>query len=97
MYALFDNFNDTIEHAEALADLIKERKNSYLYHMNLVRYNEGLPNSRFKRSPADRVKKFRAALSKKGMKHTIRQSFGLKINAACGQLYAGYTSSNLFW
>lgn len=94
VYALLNHFNDTIEHAVALADLIKARRYSYLYHINLLRFNAGLLDSRFERSPTDRVKKFRGALRKMGMKHTLRQSFGLGINAACGQLYAGYTSSN---
>jgi len=94
-YALFHGINDSIKHAYALANLINSRKNSYLYHVNLIRYNPGSPDSRFKRPPVARVNKFREILTKKRVKHTLRQSFGANINAACGQLFGGYEKKTL--
>ena len=90
-YALFSDFNDSVEHAKSLADLIKSRKNSYLYHVNLIRYNPGSADSRFKRPSVARVYKFRETLLRMRVRHTLRQSFGTNIDAACGQLHAGYS------
>jgi 23S rRNA (adenine-C8)-methyltransferase len=89
-YALFSHFNDSIGHAKSLSRLLKSRKNSHLYHVNLIIYNRTSSDARFTRPSAARVNKFRNALYRMRVKHTLRQNFGTGIAAACGQLHAGY-------
>jgi len=88
-YILLRGQNDSDEHAEALAALLKrggpwER----LYHVNLIPYNstDVTPES-FRQSDKDRVRKFVGVLKSKGIKVTVRTQFGTEIDAACGQLY----------
>ena len=90
-YILFSHFNDSIKHAEALANLVKSRKRSYLYHVNLIKYNPSIPDTKFRRPTTARVNRFRETLNRIRVNHTLRQSFGLNVNAACGQLHAGYS------
>jgi len=90
-YALFEGINDSEKHAVALAKLLKSQgKFSYLYHVNLIRYNPGSSEERFKCPPKDKIDDFRSILERVGITVTLRQSFGTNINAACGQLYCGY-------
>jgi 23S rRNA (adenine-C8)-methyltransferase len=90
-YALFGGLNDSQKHAAALVKLIKSRgKHSYLYHVNLIRYNAGDSAQVFKCPTKEKVDSFRATLERFGISVTLRQSFGTNINAACGQLYGGY-------
>jgi 23S rRNA (adenine-C8)-methyltransferase len=88
-YILLRGQNDSNEHAEAMAALLKrggpwER----LYHVNLIPYNstDVTPES-FRQSDKDRVQKFVGILKSKGIKVTVRTQFGTEIDAACGQLY----------
>jgi 23S rRNA (adenine-C8)-methyltransferase len=94
-YALFSHLNDSTKHAEALAKLVKSRKKSYLYPVNLIRCNPSPLDSRFRRPTVARVNKFREILAKMKVKHTLRQSFGSNVNAACGQLHAGYSPTKI--
>ena len=91
-YVLMEGTNDSLEHAKALVNLIKEQgAKNYLYHVNLIRFNPGPNTSEFKRPNVSRVDKFIGLLTKAGLHVTLRQSFGLDIYAACGQLYGKYS------
>ena len=83
-YLLLDGFNDGLEDAEKLANLMKNN----LYHINLIKYHD--TGSGFKPSPLKKRKIFFDFLKKKGVSVTFRVSFGEDILAACGQL-AGKT------
>lgn len=90
-YILLGGVNDTQEHAKALVDLIKNRGEvSYLYHVNLIKYHPGPNDNAFKEPKQEQINMFRRILEKNKITNTLRQSFGLKIFAACGQLYGGY-------
>lgn len=90
-YALMEKTNDSLEHAKALVSLIKKQgTKSYLYHVNLIRFNPGLGTTDFKRPSVNRINKFVETVGKAGISVTLRQSFGLDIYAACGQLYGKY-------
>ncbi|MFH1899551.1 MAG: hypothetical protein ABIJ82_03760, partial [Patescibacteria group bacterium] len=90
-YVLLENVNDSIDHTKEIAHLIKNQGDKhYLYHVNLIRFNPGSTFELFKKPSTARVNTFKKALDHYGIKSTIRQSFGVKINAACGQLYANY-------
>jgi 23S rRNA (adenine-C8)-methyltransferase len=66
----------------------------YLYHVNLIRYNSALGvGETFQPSTRRTIKWFKKGLEKAGISVTVRQSFGSEIQAACGQLYAGYEQS----
>ncbi len=88
-YILLRGENDSNEHAEAIAALLKQRGPwEHLYHVNLIPYNSTVvtPES-YHQSDSDRVQKFVSILNSKGIKVTVRTQFGTDIDAACGQLY----------
>ncbi|MEK7163034.1 MAG: 23S rRNA (adenine(2503)-C(2))-methyltransferase RlmN [Patescibacteria group bacterium] len=80
-YILLKGVNDTLEHAQKLAKLMRRP----LYFVNLIIYN---PIGREGMSPsiAKDVKKFKEILEKAGVPVSQRYSFGREIKAACGQL-----------
>ena len=85
-YILFDGVNDSPEHAEALAALLRGVK----CKINLIPYNNvaGLP---FKAPERDKVTAFQTILIEYGYKAFIRREKGADIAAACGQLAAAET------
>lgn len=86
-YLLLKNINDSTDHAEALATLIKRRdKNAYLYFVNLINFHPGDKRIPFDRTSARKLKEFTNILTSRNIKYSIRQSFGEEIGAACGQL-----------
>jgi len=88
-YLLLAGVNDSLDHAAALAELIKNQgKKSYLYHVNLIRYNPGPSKTAFIRPDTDAVKAFQDKLHYYHITVTLRQDFGVSIAAACGQLAA---------
>lgn len=92
-YLLLAGVNDSLAHAHALAALLKERsRQTYLYHVNLIRHNPavGIPIP-FERPSEEDIAAFQALLTSEGIKVTTRQSFGKEIQAACGQLYGNYS------
>ncbi len=93
-YIMLKEVNDTERHLLALKKLIKSRgKTSYLYHVNLIRYNPAvMVGGRFQCSYKAKIEHFRQELEKAEINVTLRQSFGVKHQAACGQLYAEYDS-----
>jgi 23S rRNA (adenine-C8)-methyltransferase len=93
-YLLLGGINDSDRHAKALVDLIRSQgSKSYLYHVNLIRYNPGPALVVYKRATADRVHGFQEILTKYKVPNTLRQDFGVEIEAGCGQLYAKYAKA----
>lgn len=91
-YILIDGVNDSLEHARALAALVKARfRGGNLLHVTLVCYNtaENITTS-YQRSRVANVRVFQRVLDDAGVRVTLRASFGNDIDAACGQLYANY-------
>lgn len=93
-YVLLAGVNDSVDHAKELAKLImRQGAKSYLYHVNLIRFNPGTTFKRFAAPETAQIELFQSILESRGITTTLRQSFGTEINAACGQLYAKYAKS----
>ncbi|WP_374049554.1 23S rRNA (adenine(2503)-C(2))-methyltransferase RlmN [Neobacillus sp. OS1-2] len=82
-YGLFGGVNDSTDHAEELADLLKGIK----CHVNLIPVNY-VPERDYVRTPKDKIFAFEKTLKKRGVNVTIRREHGHDIDAACGQLRA---------
>jgi 23S rRNA (adenine2503-C2)-methyltransferase len=80
-YVMLDGVNDQPEHARQLARLLKGRPAK----LNLIPFNV-FPGTRYRRSPAAAIVKFRDILNEHGVIATIRRTRGDDIDAACGQL-----------
>jgi 23S rRNA (adenine2503-C2)-methyltransferase len=80
-YVMLDGVNDKPEHARQLARLLKGRPAK----LNLIPFNV-FPGTRYRRSPAAAIVKFRDILNDQGIIATIRRTRGDDIDAACGQL-----------
>jgi 23S rRNA (adenine2503-C2)-methyltransferase len=80
-YVMLDGVNDSIAHARELAQLLK----GHPAKMNLIPFNP-FPGTRYKRSPAERIQRFRDECIQRGLLATIRRTRGDDIDAACGQL-----------
>lgn len=90
-YLVLSGYNDTPSHAKAIIDLFHDRHEySHLYHVNLLRYNsaQGVPSPFY--TDESGLRKFKRLLEDGGISVTARQSFGIDIDAACGQLYGQY-------
>ncbi|WP_257350143.1 23S rRNA (adenine(2503)-C(2))-methyltransferase RlmN [Pseudalkalibacillus decolorationis] len=82
-YGLFGGVNDQVEHAEQLAELIKDIK----CHVNLIPVNY-VPERDYVRTPKSQIFTFERTLKDLGVNVTIRREQGHDIDAACGQLRA---------
>lgn len=82
-YGLFGGVNDSIEHAEKLARLVKGMK----CHINLIPVNY-VPERNYTRTPKEQIFLFEKTLKNHGINVTIRREQGHDIDAACGQLRA---------
>ena len=82
-YGLFGGVNDSVEHAEELAHLLKGIK----CHVNLIPVNY-VPERNYVRTPRNKIFAFEKALKDNGINVTIRREHGHDIDAACGQLRA---------
>jgi len=80
-YVMLDGVNDAPAHARQLARLLKGRAAK----LNLIPFNV-FPGTRYRRSPAAAIVKFRDILNEHGVIATIRRTRGDDIDAACGQL-----------
>ncbi|HEY2677229.1 MAG TPA: 23S rRNA (adenine(2503)-C(2))-methyltransferase RlmN [Steroidobacteraceae bacterium] len=80
-YVTLDGVNDRPEHALQLARLLKGRPAK----LNLIPFNV-FPGTRYRRSPAAAILRFRDILNEHGVIATIRRTRGDDIDAACGQL-----------
>ncbi|MDR1725520.1 MAG: 23S rRNA (adenine(2503)-C(2))-methyltransferase RlmN [Bacteroidales bacterium] len=81
-YIVFDNFNNTPQHVDALVKLLKGLK----CKINLIRYHSISKHSKFRTASEYTMIAFRDNLIKKGLFTTIRASKGEDILAACGLL-----------
>ncbi len=84
-YSLIKGKNDSIEHAERLADLIKDMK----AHINLIPVNPVVETG-FSSPDAKAAMRFKNKLEKYGINVTIRREMGQDIDASCGQLRMSY-------
>ncbi len=80
-YIIFKNFNDSVQHAIALAGLLKDIP----CRVNLIRFH-AIPDTELESSDMRRMEKFRDTLNERGIICTIRTSRGEDIFAACGML-----------
>jgi 23S rRNA (adenine2503-C2)-methyltransferase len=80
-YIMLDRVNDTVEHARALARLLKNRPAK----VNLIPFNS-FPEGRFQCSTPAAIDAFWHTLKAAGIVATIRRPRGDDIAAACGQL-----------
>lgn len=80
-YVMLDRINDQIEHARELVALLKHKPAK----VNLIPFNP-FPGTRYKRSPAAVIERFRDYLNANGVIATTRRTRGDDIDAACGQL-----------
>ena len=88
-YVMLRGVNDSIAHAEHLAQLLKDNPAK----VNLIPFNP-FPGSDFKRSSAETIRHFQDRLRKRGLVATTRKTRGDDIDAACGQL-AGKVSDRV--
>ena len=89
-YVMLDGVNDKPEHARQLARLMQGRAAK----INLIPFNV-FPGTRYRRSPAAAILKFRDILNDHGVIATTRRTRGDDIEAACGQLAGRVTDRTL--
>jgi 23S rRNA (adenine2503-C2)-methyltransferase len=80
-YVMLDAVNDSPAQARALARLLK----GHPAKVNLIPFNP-FPGTRYTRSPAPVIQRFRDELLQRGVLATVRRTRGEDIDAACGQL-----------
>jgi 23S rRNA (adenine2503-C2)-methyltransferase len=80
-YLLLKNFNDTQRHADALAELVKDRP----FLVNLIPYNP-FPGGKYQRPETQDVLEFKRKLVELRVRTMVRTTKGDDILAACGQL-----------
>ncbi|HJS22279.1 MAG TPA: 23S rRNA (adenine(2503)-C(2))-methyltransferase RlmN [Steroidobacteraceae bacterium] len=80
-YVMLAGVNDSDGHALELARLLKGRAAK----VNLIPFNH-FPGTRYRRSEAQRISRFRDLLNARGVIATTRRTRGDDIDAACGQL-----------
>lgn len=80
-YIMFENKNDSVQHAKALAALIREIP----CRVNLISYHT-IPEVQLQPTNLKKMEQFRDILNAKGVVCTIRTSRGKDILAACGML-----------
>jgi 23S rRNA (adenine2503-C2)-methyltransferase len=85
-YVMLDGVNDTDEHARELAALAGRVSCKF----NLIPFNP-FPQSEFRRSPPERIRRFAEILQRKDITVTTRKTRGDAIDAACGQLAGAVT------
>jgi 23S rRNA (adenine2503-C2)-methyltransferase len=80
-YTMLDGINDGPQQARELARLLQ----GHAAKVNLIPFNT-FPGTRYRRSPAPVIARFRDLLQQQGVIATIRKTRGDDIDAACGQL-----------
>jgi len=78
---MLHDVNDSIQHAQQLLDLVRDVPCKF----NLIPFNP-FPNSGYRTSSADNIRRFREVLQQQGYVVTTRKTRGDDIDAACGQL-----------
>ncbi|HNS23098.1 MAG TPA: 23S rRNA (adenine(2503)-C(2))-methyltransferase RlmN [Sedimentisphaerales bacterium] len=85
-YVLIEKVNDTVNHAKLLVKLLR----GLMYNVNLIEHNP-FSGCEFAGSSRERIQRFADTLKEAGVETTIRFRMGRGIQAACGQLQAGYS------
>ena len=80
-YVMLDGVNDGDAHARALLALVRDVPCKF----NLIPFNP-FAGSGFRRSPAERIRRFASILAEGGYVATTRKTRGDDVAAACGQL-----------
>jgi len=80
-YVMLDGVNDSEAHARELAGIAARISCKF----NLIPFNP-FPQTEFRRSPPERIRRFAEVLQRKGITVTTRKTRGEAIDAACGQL-----------
>jgi 23S rRNA (adenine2503-C2)-methyltransferase len=80
-YVMLDGINDQPSHAHELVQLLRDRPAK----VNLIPFNP-FPQTRYRRSSAAAIERFRDILNANGVIATTRRTRGDDIDAACGQL-----------
>jgi len=80
-YVMLEGVNDADEHARELVELARRVRCKF----NLIPFNP-FPGSEFRRSDAERIRRFAGILQRAGLTVTTRKTRGDEIAAACGQL-----------
>ena len=80
-YTMLDGVNDMPAHARELAVLLR----GHDAKVNLIPFNT-FPGTKYRRSPAEAIRRFRDLLVQGGVMATVRRTRGDEIDAACGQL-----------
>lgn len=80
-YVMLAGVNDSVEHARALADLLRDVPAK----VNLIPFNP-FPHTRYQRSTPETIDRFRAVMLESGLMTITRRTRGDDIDAACGQL-----------
>ncbi|MFK7695293.1 23S rRNA (adenine(2503)-C(2))-methyltransferase RlmN [Paenibacillus sp. HJGM_3] len=91
-YALMGGVNDKAEHAEELAQVLKDMLP--LCHVNLIPVNFVMERD-FKRTERNDIFTFQRILERHNIPATIRREHGSDIAAACGQLRAKHLESGV--
>jgi len=89
-YLVIDNINDDEKSANKLVKIL----NGIKAKVNLIYFNP-YPGTNYKRPTSEKMEKFKELLNKKGVICTIRESKGIDISAACGQLREKECNYNL--
>jgi 23S rRNA (adenine2503-C2)-methyltransferase len=80
-YVMLDGVNDTLAHARALAELLRDVPAK----VNLIPFNP-FPHTRYRRSSQAAIDAFREVILQAGLMTITRRTRGDDIDAACGQL-----------
>ncbi len=80
-YVMLEGVNDGVDHAHQLVELVRDLPCKF----NLIPFNP-FPNSGFKRSSREAIRRFAEILIAAGLVVTTRKTRGDDIEAACGQL-----------
>ena len=80
-YVMLDGVNDQDTHARELVAIARDVPCKY----NLIPFNP-FPNSPYRRTPAERIRRFAGILQDAGIVATTRKTRGDDVDAACGQL-----------
>jgi 23S rRNA (adenine2503-C2)-methyltransferase len=89
-YAMIGGVNDSPAHARRLAALLAPDD----FHVNLIPLNP-TPGFGAPATPASGIQRFRGILAEGGINATVRRNRGTDIDAACGQLGARATRSEV--
>lgn len=80
-YIMFNHFNDSKSHADAIARLLRGLES----RVNLIRFH-AIPDSPLETSPMPVIEAFKERLNAAGVTATVRASRGEDVFAACGML-----------